>query len=359
MLDAIERSDLKDKQLQKVGREVRTDHNNENPNRRIDIVVESENNDFGLGIENKKPEPGGGDLRDQLRDYYHHLKNKYGEDRFCLVYLTPGGGDPDKDSIEPDLREKLKKEKKLICISYSRHIREWIEECCGLCESDKFRWFLRDFMDHLNGGQTMAMRNEKEITLAHALARENLETALDINSAFNGDLVSQIIRGFLNKLETFVLRELGQRSDGSEKWCVNNDDLRQHPLRKHKRFSLGKESWGDHHGVILAPASDNACDFAMGVWKNNDPNPIFNEEDRLRKTLSDLSANFANIGVEPSEWNDKWWMWHCCLKAPYQHWNTKEALIKLHNDEETVRDLGSALVKIIRVIEEHVRRTSS
>ena len=310
MLDAIERSDLKDKQLQKVGREVRTDHNNENPNRRIDIVVESENNDFGLGIENKKPEPGGGDLRDQLRDYYHHLKNKYGEDRFCLVYLTPGGGDPDKDSIEPDLREKLKKEKKLICISYSRHIREWIEECCGLCESDKFRWFLRDFMDHLNGGQTMAMRNEKEITLAHALARENLETALDINSAFNGDLVSQIIRGFLNKLETFVLRELGQRSDGSEKWCVNNDDLRQHPLRKHKRFSFGKESWGDHHGVILAPASDNACDFAMGVWKNNDPNPIFNEEDRLRKTLSDLSANFANIGVEPSEWNDKWWMWH-------------------------------------------------
>ena len=97
----------------------------------------------------------------------------------------------------------------------------------------------------------------------------------------------------------------------------------------------------------------------MGVWKNNDPNPIFNEEDRLRKTLSELSANFArHRGREPSEWNDMV-EWYCCLKAPYQNWNTKEALIKLHNDEETVRDLGSALVKIIRVIDEHVRRTSS
>ena len=85
----------------------------------------------------------------QLRDYYHHLKNKYEEDRFCLVYLTPKGRDPEETSIACDLREKLKKESKLICVSYRDDILEWIEECCRLCESDKFRWFLRDFVEYM------------------------------------------------------------------------------------------------------------------------------------------------------------------------------------------------------------------
>ena len=319
-LDAIKRPDLKDKQLQKakVRPEVQTDHNKKSPNRWIDIVVEVDN--FGIGIENKMP--GGGDRHKQLEDYYHHLKEKYGEDKFCLVYLTPDGDDPSEDSIKRDLKERLENQRRLVCTACMK----WIEDCCRLCESDKFRWFLRDFRDHMNGGQTMSIRNERDIILKHALEKEHLETALDINSAFNGKLNEEIIKGFLNKLENFVLDELRQGPDASEKWCVNNDDLRQNPLTQDKRFSFGKESWGDQHGVILAPASAKACNFAMGVWKNNDPKPIFNEEERLRETLT---ANFANIGKEPSQWNDKWWVWHCCLKAPYQHWNTKEDTYKI------------------------------
>ena len=344
-LQVIKRPDLKAKKLLQVDTQVQTDHNRESPRGQMDILVEFEH--FGLAIENKlkrDEEPR------QLQRYHDHLKNKYGKDQFCLVFLTPEGDKP--TSIEDPLKEELMNERKLICISYNRDMLKWLEECCRLCESDKFRWFLRDFMDHLNGGQTMSIRNERDIILKHALEKENLETALDINSAFNGDLDEEIIKGFLNKLEKFVLDELRQGPDASEKWCVNNDDLRKALLKKDKRFSFGKESWGDHHGVILAPANDNARDFAMGVWKNNDPNPIFNEEDRLRETLT---ANFANIGEEPSKWKDEWWVWHCCLKAPYQHWNTKEALFKLHNDAEAVRDLGSALVKIIRVIDAHVQ----
>ena len=351
----IKRTDL-DKKPPKVDREVLTTNNMENPYRRIDIVVEFKNKAFGLGIENKSLESGGGDLPGQLEAYYYHLRKEYGEDSFCLVYLTPDGGDPDENSIACSLREELKSEGKLICIAYRHDILKWLRECHQLCESDKFRWFLRDFMDHINGGQTMSIRNERDIILKHALEKENLETALDINFAFNGDLDGKIIGGFLDKLEKFVLDELQQRPDASERWRVNNDDLRQAPLRIHKRFSFGKESWGDHHGVILAPASDKACDFAMGVWKKNDPKPIFNKEDRLREKLTDLTADFANIGMKPSEWNNEWWVWHSCLtKAPYQHWNTKEALFKLHNDAEAVRDLGSALVEIIRVIDEHVK----
>ena len=348
-LQAIKRPDLKAKKLLQVDCRVQTDYNREHPLGQMDILVEFEH--FGLAIENKV---GAKEQLEQLQRYHDHLKNKYGEDQFCLVYLTPDGRKP--ESIEGSLREELMNERKLICISYNRDMLKWLEECCRLCESDKFRWFLRDFMDHLNGGQTMSIRNERDIILKHALEKENLETALDINSAFNGKLNEEIVKGFLDKFENFVLDELQQRPDAPDKWFVNNDDLRQNPLKRDKRFSFGKESWEDHHGVILAPARDGARDFAMGVWKKNDPNPIFNEEDRLREKLTDLTADFANIGMKPSEWDDKWWVWHSCLtKAPYQHWNTKEALFKLHNDAEAVRDLGSALVKIIRVIDAHVQ----
>ena len=343
-LQVIGQPDLKDEMLQEVGREVWIGRNSESSRGFMDILVKF--NDFGLAIENKLSHI---EQPDQLQRYYEFLNEKYGTNGFCLVYLTPDGRKP--ESIEGSLREELMNERKLICISYNRDMLKWLEECCRLCESDKFRWFLRDFMDHLNGGQTMSIRNERDIILKHALEKENLETALDIGFAFD-DLRKKIIVGFLNKLEKFVLDELRQGPDASEKWCVNNDDLRKALLKKDKRFSFGKESWGDHHGVILAPANDNARDFAMGVWKNNDPNPIFNEEDRLRETLT---ANFANIGEEPSKWKNEWWVWHCCLKAPYQHWNTKEALFKLHNDAEAVQDLGSALVKIIRVIDAHVQ----
>ena len=120
--------------------ERRTDYI-ESSQRRIDILVDFEN--FGLGIENK---PWAGDQEQQLNDYIDDLRKR--SDKFCLVYLTPKGRDPEEISIACDLREKLKKESKLICVSYRDDILEWIEECCRLCESDKFRWFLRDFVEY-------------------------------------------------------------------------------------------------------------------------------------------------------------------------------------------------------------------
>ena len=123
--------------------ERRTDYI-ESSQRRIDILVGFDN--FGLAIENK---PWGRDQERQLNDYIRHLSKRYEEDRFCLVYLTPKGRDPEETSIACDPREKLKRESKLICVSYRDDILEWIEECCYLCESDKFRWFLRDFVEYM------------------------------------------------------------------------------------------------------------------------------------------------------------------------------------------------------------------
>ena len=132
-------AELSGKQLQ-VKREDPT-HYNENRSRRIDITVDFE--DFGIGIENK---PWAGEQEYQLRDYYNHLKKKYkGQgQQFCLIYLTPYGGEP--ESIKP---EDFVQKGELYCLSYSSDILEWIEECWQLCESDRFRWFLHDFKEYI------------------------------------------------------------------------------------------------------------------------------------------------------------------------------------------------------------------
>lgn len=361
-LEIIERPDLKEKGLKRVGREVLTTHNKKNPYRRIDIVVDSKNSAFGLGMENKKTDDG--DLQGQLEAYYHHLKNTYGEDSFCLLYLTPKGGDPDETSISSNLREELQKKRKLICISYSHDIREWIEECCRLCESDKFLWFLRDFKGYMNGGQTMEMENEKETILKHAQeSEENLKIALDINTAFNGDLDGQIIVGFLNKLGTSVLDELRRHSDDGSEWEIGIDayhkDLRHDPLKMYKRFGFGKKSWQKRYGVALESLQVNAGDVIIGVWRVYDKpgkmdEPRFSPENRLWEILNERTKRVGE--------RDDYWEWYCYLDDPYRNWGTKDGLIELKlREDNAIRYLGSRLMEIINdvaeIIDEHVGKS--
>ena len=125
-----------------VKREDPTYYNDENQRRRIDITIDfkDDSKDVGIGIENK---PWAGEGDGQLAAYYSHLKRKY--KKCFLVYITP-------DSTHPttiDNPEDLIQNGELYCLSYSSDILEWIEECWQLCESDRFRWFLRDFKEYV------------------------------------------------------------------------------------------------------------------------------------------------------------------------------------------------------------------
>lgn len=115
----------------------------ERSQRRIDILIAFDKS--GLAIENK---PWATDQEEQLQDYSENLQKKF-NDRFFLLYLTPQGGDPSESSMRSDRKTNLQGKDQLICISYSVHILKWIEECCRLCESDKFRWFLYDFEQYI------------------------------------------------------------------------------------------------------------------------------------------------------------------------------------------------------------------
>ena len=342
-LQVIGQPDLKDEMLQEVGREVWIGRNSESSRGFMDILVKF--NDFGLAIENK---PWATEEPDQIQRYYEFLNEKYGTNGFCLVYLTPDGRKP--ESIEGSLREELMNERKLICISYSRDMLKWLEECCRLCESDKFRWFLRDFMDHLNGGQTMSIRNERDIILKHALEKENLETALDIGFAFD-DLRKKIIVGFLNKLEEFILDRL---PDASE-WKIDRS-LVDAPLDTYSFFGFKKSAWNDKYRVAFQSQATDAGKVIIGVCRQYDKKT----ETGARRI--DLLFQELNNIREGSRSN--WWEWYHFLDDRYRDWGTKDGLmeLKLHEDD-AIDKLGSSLMKIITVaapiIDEHVRGASS
>ena len=332
-LDVIKRPDLKDKKRPKVDRESPTYRSSENPRGQIDILVEFEN--FGLGIENKLDAD---EQKKQLQGYYEHLKEEYGDQGFCLVFITPDGRKP--NSIEPNLREELmnKEKSQLVCVSYSTGILEWLKNCCQLCESDKFRWFLRDFIDHINGGQTMSMGNKEDIIRTHALeSRENLGIMLDVY--FNGqDVINEIINAFLDKLKKrFIDKQCGVQ--------VTQKTLSDKPTINYRKFFFTKESWRTQYQVGLETQEPNECPektICIGVLK---PDTGTTEEEEERTIKSDLD------GIEQGDNGDPWvwWVYYDGLG----NWFNGDAFTRMHFEENTCEKLGDKLARIIEIIDEH------
>lgn len=119
-----------------------------NNSRRIDITIDFDN--FGIGIENK---PWSYDQTDQIKDYNDHLNKKYKEN-YKLVYMVGDGRYP--TSIDKELLQNLEKQGKLIIFPYPTLFLKWLELCKKQCESEKFRWFIRDFIEYINTHFTLA-----------------------------------------------------------------------------------------------------------------------------------------------------------------------------------------------------------
>ena len=311
-LSRIERYDLLTKVPRAVTCEAPTDCI-ENSNRRIDILVDFEN--FGLGIENK---PKADDQEQQLKDYSDHLKEKY-KDKFCLVYITQDGCDPSENSIAHRLRKELKEKRKLICVSYRHDILEWVRECCQLCESDKFRWFLRDFMDYV------------------------LDTSPQPRYR---QWVCEIIKyHFLNKLKERFVCPNG--SPEASQWHINGGLLEDpDPCNnKHNHFSLIKNSWRDRYRVGFQP-----WDNCIGVWRSS----LGVESVPDRKQALDTEIMDGK--------NEDYWEWYRKLESPYDNLLSKDALIKMYTGE-AVEDFAEYLKRIIHIaepiIDAHVQKSSS
>ncbi len=308
---------------------------NQNDRGRIDILVDF--GDFGIGIENK---PWAGDLDEQLRKYHDYLKERY-NNQFCLIYLTRDKRRPPENSIRANLVEELINETgQLRLVSYSNKILEWLRECVQLCESDKFRWFLRDFMDYIptmmEGRQ---MTGERNVIVEHALEnKENLKTTLDICFIFD-ELREQIIREFLKELKECLKKHLDSPEyEYIRKWPDEGQwEDECSLLKKYEFFGFRKRSWRPrcHIGIEQQPKGD----IVYGVRKERG----FQEDiPDLRETIDDKTGMSGK--------KSDWWEWYIEWKGRYGNWKTKEALINIkYEEEEAVKEIVNKLIILLRV----------
>lgn len=283
---------------------------------RIDILVDF--GDFGIAIENK---PWAGEGYNQVRRYRDCL-NRVSDGQFRLIYLTPDGREPDSISSEEENRLRL--------MSYRSDVLEWLRECVQLCESDKFRWFLRDFMDYI---PTMIegrrqMPGEEDIIIRPALkSRENLEMTLDIHFA-GYELRKKLIKDFLIKLKECLDQHLER-----PEWEFVDDRLLEEPLRNGSRFNFAKTSWNGRYPIGIERCGGRTIYGVREVSEERIPS--------LEKAI--------NHAMPKAGKSDSWWEWCRYWEDRYGNWDTKEALLNRKYDEEAVNQLCNELILIMKV----------
>ena len=130
--------------LASIGLEVLTTQI-ENWSRRIDIEIAFQIDDgpAAIAIENK---PWAKDQHLQLSDYAQHLELMYGE-CFKLIYLTPNGEDPSRNSIDPTEREELARRGQFANAAIRKWAGDngWLKRAEGEVKAERVRWFVSDF----------------------------------------------------------------------------------------------------------------------------------------------------------------------------------------------------------------------
>lgn len=113
----------------------------------IDIFIHHNDkaNPFVIIIENKI---FAGDQDNQLSRYYEHLKGMPGinSDKIRILYLSPIEKLPSEQSIEIELRKKLKEIGVLVTISYRHHIINWLSSCNKLVKAPKVNFSLTQYL---------------------------------------------------------------------------------------------------------------------------------------------------------------------------------------------------------------------
>ncbi|MBO0698072.1 MAG: PD-(D/E)XK nuclease family protein [Zavarzinella sp.] len=112
--------------------------------RRIDILVET---DVLLAIENKIDSP---EQWEQVKDYLEYLRvhSRNWRTPAFLIYLTPNGRRP-SSVVGTELADHQANHR-LVCWSYDRELRKWLDRCSAECRADKIRHFLIDLIAYID-----------------------------------------------------------------------------------------------------------------------------------------------------------------------------------------------------------------
>jgi len=113
-------------------------------NRRIDVTVSFRNAAFVIGIENKIYAK---DQRNQVLDYCNDLEKRT-HGNYKLLYLSPEGNLPSKESIDKSKLELLMATKKIQTVSYS-DVVALLKKYETVCHADNVREFIRQFQQYI------------------------------------------------------------------------------------------------------------------------------------------------------------------------------------------------------------------
>ena len=305
-----------------VFREVRT-LRNENQNRRIDIIIEW-NQEFAIGIENK---PFDKDQPNQLSDYSDHMKSFYKD--FCLVYLSEN--EISEYSIKKSKLKNLVDGNKYRHISYSKEINMWLKECIQECKSEKFKYFLEDIKlklkNHFIG---MEVETKDEIVDFTISTNENIKAIFDIYHSYQ-NVLNKVASIFTNKLiEKFNKDEFNFKNETTDS-TIN--------------IHITKNSW--QKGISCSLATEYHDNVFLGIWQDTN----FLENGFINDILARLQTTLA--GKPESNWI--WWSYP---SKEYCNWKQSSDKVSLYNSNNSVDYFFHELSILISTVDEFHEKNS-
>lgn len=252
---------------------------------RIDVFISDRYNNHII-IENKIY---AGDQHNQLVRYYQHSKNA------DLFYLTLTGNQPSKNS-----HGNLEDETHFRCISYKRHIIDWLEDCRKeVTILPVIRESITQYINLIKylTNQTQNHFMQEELS---EIIKDNLEASLSI--AGNIDKA-------LDKVSLEFGAKLEKEFDDIGLKCHYNIDFK-------KRFNgiwIMKPEWKYISIGFQFQAYDKDMVYGLCCKKDPENYPIPNE---LIAKLKALPYNMKK--------NSDWWPWFNDVDEPYKNWHNYE-----------------------------------
>ena len=278
----------------------------------IDILITNEDKKEGVAIENKI---WAGDQHEQIMRYHQTLKKQEGYSRIYLLYLTPDGRDPSKDSVG-DLE--------CTAISYKYDLQPWLRRCQrraydepGLRES--VAQYLQ-LVQKLTGTDFKEeyMKELKEL----CLEGNNLVLVHDLNEAMI-DAKACLLAKLWDEIDCALKEQIPDRlskyKDGENvAYSVSDERI--------KRFLTNQR--GTYHGLYYSFGSGVA---SLGVEAGNGVGLIFGircHKDR-REERSKLEKELKNMRGNSSDWWIRYQKDDKNLKTP-----TRDNLTLLSNEAD-------------------------
>jgi hypothetical protein len=284
-------------------------------NGRADILLEwSGASPFACLIENKL---GAADQDQQLERYKEYLERKY-PDRWCIAYITLGGG-PAEWSISREKLEGIENEGRFFLIPYSgeQSIRAWLAEARRDCIAERVRMFV-DWMEE-----------------AVATMSENVDSLDPTTSALlsyitaspgNMELAHQVANtwSYLRKkiacdLAKIITDRIRARCSGLV--ISDNSKLFQDCSSGWNSFIMFRRpKWVPGLWISLSAApGDEPWIFGIAYERKS-----LLPDDQHKKLFAEAAARLAPawIGKE-----DRWWPWQATLPAPLTRPGSVEGLV--------------------------------